>query len=181
LNAYRRGPSYVEEEKTMNRGRTALLLAAAGVMLIAYDDTASAQRPTLTPQPRPTSAPTITRPSSTVTVDLDATTIHTSLKNDVRLSPGANPAFLGGWLTLSGTATAATADGTPPAVGTRIQIVVDGDVEGLTTCFTAANQARLAGGKHTLRVSVAALVGGFPADRGDIQVPIKNITCEIDP
>src|SRR5205807_2973699 len=82
--------------------------------------------------------------------DFDATTLYAEYGGALRLPANSHTLF------LRGTTTNVLASGTNPGPrpGYIIELEAGTALEAISTCFAAANQARLASGRHTFRVNL---------------------------
>jgi hypothetical protein len=147
----------------MKLGHTAIMALGFLALTMAAGDVALAQ-------PHPLRAVVTATPATWFDADYNTSQLHAR--------------YSGGDLQLAGTVTQFRSDGTTPAPNTLFKVDIPnpgGDV--LAACFTAANQARLAGGSHTLRVSVS-MVSSLNIAAGEANPPrggVRLVICELDP
>jgi hypothetical protein len=149
----------------MNVVRTALLVGALGILAVVD---ANAQP---LPVPRPLQ---MNLKATWFTVDFDTATVHPGFWGGTT-TPDAQVRFIGPTLAFN-------SDGTTPAKGATFALYVSSTHnDGITACFALANQARLAGGHHTLRIKMRYQTPLILTASEGVTVKDGNIDCEVDP
>jgi hypothetical protein len=149
----------------MNVVRVAVLVGALGILAVANAD---AQTP---PILRPLQIP---KTATWFTVDFDTATMHPGFWGGTT-TPDAQVRFVGPPLAFH-------TDGTAPATGATFSLYVSSTHnDGITACFTLANQARFAGGHHTLRIKMRYQTPLMLTASEGVTVKDGNLDCEVDP